>query len=175
MGLDMYLKSTGHNHRRVQELAVARAKEFNAFRKECIFERFVGLDSINRRLLTDKKGRDKVPRDFLARFKRVLLAKAHSLGGILRPDMTYGFLVKEDEVDPVHEIGYWRKEWPLHEFIIKNFGDPNEDNLTEVYLDEAAITKIIDHYKNYEDYSDPFRQALDIVRGGGVVFYWAWY
>ena len=46
----------------------------------------------------------------------------------------------------------------------------------EIYLDEAALTKIVEAYKDhYEDYVDPFRNALDIVRGGGVVYYLAWY
>ena len=177
MGLDMYLKSTGHNHRRVHELAVAREKEFNAFMESLYAsERYAELANLPRKYGYLEVGKlTKEQRSLVATYKAELIKKAHSLEGLLRRNVTYAYIVKEEEFDPVHEIGYWRKEWPLHEFIIKNFGDPNKDNLTEVYLDEAAITKIIDHYKDYEDYSDPFRQALDIVRGGGVVYYWAWY
>ena len=178
MGLDMYLKSTGHNHRRINELAMEREKEFNAFR-ELLYasEKYAGLADLPHLYGTYVDG-DKLTKDqrsLVATYKAELGKKAHALGGIMRRDCTYAYIIPEGEEDPVHTVGYWRKEWPLHKFIIENFGDKDDDNLTEVYLDEAAITKIIDHYKDYEDYSDPFRQALDIVRGGGVVYYWAWY
>lgn len=178
MGLDMYLYSTGHNHRRVKELAAARAKEFKAF-AESLYEseRYTDLANLPRNkfgyLDVDKFTKEQ--RSLLANFKAELIKKAHSLEGLLRRNVTYAYIVKKEESDPVHEIGYWGKEWPLHQFIIENFGDKDHDNLTEVYLDEAALTKIIDHYKNYEDYSNPFRLARDIVKGGGVVYYWAWY
>ena len=176
MGLDMYLKATGHNHRRVKELAAARAKEFNAFFYSLMEEdRYAGLKGVNRPTLIDKKGADKEKRDLLAAYKRELLAKGHSLEGIVRPNLTYAYIVKKDEADPIREIGYWRKEWPLHEYLVKNFGDPDNDNLTEVYLDETALTGIIYHYKDYAEYADPFRNALNIVKGGGVVYYFAWY
>ena len=86
----------------------------------------------------------------------------------------FGLNHKDDSVD---EIGYWRKDWPLHQYIIDNFWhDKDNDNLREVYLDEEAIKAIIEAYKHDGgDVSDSFRTALDIVRGGGVVFYWAWY
>ena len=179
MGLSMYLNSTGHNHRRVKELAAARAKEFYDFSRSLHTSsgKYSELNALVGDAATqiDFSKISKEQRNLIADFKRELIQKAHSLGGILRKDMSYAYIAKEDEVDPVHEICYWDNELPLHEFIIKNFGDPNNDNLTEVYLDEAAITKIIDHYKDRIEYSDPFRQALYIVRGGGVVYYWAWY
>ena len=178
MGLDMYLYSTGHNHRRVHELAVARAKEFDAFRESLYAsEKYAGLADLPRLdgNYVDSDKLTKEQRSLIATYLAELGKKAHALGGFMRRNCTYAYIIPEGEEDPVHEIGYWRKEWPLHEFIIKNFGDPNNDNLTEVYLDEAAITKIIDHYKDRIEYSDPFRQALYIVRGGGVVYYWAWY
>ena len=175
MGLDMYLKSTGHNHRRVNELARSRAKEFCDYLHLLIEDpMYAGLHGVNRLTLTDKI-KDKEKRDLLASFKKDLRAKARALEGIVGVNLNYLYVVPHGEDDPVHTIGYWRKEWPLHKFIIENCGDPNNDNLTEVYLDEAAITKIIDHYEDDEHYSDPFRQALDIVKGGGVVYYWAWY
>ena len=175
MGLDMYLKSTGHNHRRVRELARSRAKEFCDYLHLLIKEpKYAGLHGVNRLTLTDKI-KDKEKRDLLASFKKDLRAKARALEGIVGVNLNYLYVVPYGEDDPVEEIGYWRKEWNLHKFIIENFGDPNNDNLTEVYLDEAAISKIIDHYKDDTEYSDAFRQALYIVKGGGVVYYWAWY
>ena len=177
MGLDMYLKSTGHNHRRVNELAVAMAKEFDAFRESLYAsEKYSVLADLPRKdgcLEVDKLTKEQ--RNLIATYKAELGKKAHALGGIMRRDCSYAYIIPKGEEDPVHTIGYWRKEWPLHEFIIKNFGDEDNDNLTEVYLDEAALTKIIAHYKDNEEYSDPFRCALDIVKGGGVVYYWAWY
>lgn len=177
MGLDMYLKSTGHNHRRINELAMERAKEFNVFRESLYAsEQYVGLADLPRRygyLEVDKLTKEQ--RNLVATYKAELSKKAHALGGIMRCNCTYAFVIPKGEEDPVHTIGYWRKEWPLHKFIIENFGDKDNDNLTEVYLDEAALTTIIDHYKDNEEYCDPFRRALDIVKGGGVVYYWAWY
>lgn len=178
MGLDMYLKATGPNHRRVMELARERAKEFEDF--SCSLytsEKYSGLADLPREhgyVEFDKLSKEQ--RKLIAEYKLELLKKAHSLKGILRKDMTYAYLVKKDESDPVNSIGYWRKEWSLHKFIVENFGDKDNDNQTEIYLDEAALTKLMGRYKDPEcDYCEPFRTALDIVRGGGVVYYWAWY
>ena len=177
MGLDMYLKATGKNHRRVQELARERAKEFEDFSRSLYTsEKYSGLADLPREHgYVEYNKLTKEQRKLVAEYKLELMRKAHSLEGILRRSTTYAYLVKKEEHDPVHEIGYWRKEWPLHKFIVKNFGDKDNDNCTEIYLDEAALTKIVETYKNYEDYVDPFRNALNIVRGGGVVYYWAWY
>lgn len=183
MGLDMYLYATGKNFRRVSEFSAERAEEFRDFAHSlCEDERYIRLHGVRRRDMTDKNGTDKEVRTLLAAFKRELLAKAHSLEGIVRPkSMTYAYLVKKDESDPVTEIGYWRKEYNLHKYIIKNFGDPNNDNLVNVYLDESALNQIIEVYQNGGCFSDTFsskcifRNALAIVKGGGVVFYRAWY
>lgn len=179
MGLDMFLKSTGNNYRRVRELAKVRAKEFEDFSEALIiseeFNRLLDLPKVERygHTLIDPRSLTKEDRNLLARYQARLIKKAHSLEGILRKNMTYAYLNKED--DPVEEIGYWRKDWPLHQYIIANFGDKDNDNLTEVYLDEAAIERIIEHYNDDEMYCEPFRLALKIVKGGGVVFYMAWY
>ena len=178
MGLDMYLNATGKNHRRVQELARERAKEFEDFSSSLYTsEKYSGLADLPCKhgyVEYDKLTNEQ--RKLVAEFKFELMRKAHSLEGILRKGMTYAYLVKKEESDPVHEIGYWRKEWTLHQFIVENFGDKDNDNCTEIYLDEAALTKIIGRYKDPEcDYCEPFRKALDIVKDGGVVFYWAWY
>ena len=58
-----------------------------------------------------------------------------------------------------------------HDFIIRNFGNLEDDNLSEVYLDETALNQIIEAYPSDE----AFKIALSIVKGGGVVFYIAWY
>lgn len=173
MGLDMYLKSTGPNHRRVNELARERAKEFKDF--SCSLytsEKYSGLADLPREhgyVEFDKLSKEQ--RKLIAEYKFELMRKAHSLEGILRKDMSYAYLVKKEESDSVHEIGYWRKEWPLHEFIVENFGNPKDDNLREVYLDETALNQIIEAYPSEE----AFKIALSIVKGGGVVFYMAWY
>lgn len=177
MGLDMYLKSTGPNHRRVHERAIERAKEFEDFSRSLYTsEKYSGLADLPRKhgyVEYDKLSKEQ--RKLVAEFKFELMRKAHSLEGILRKNMTYAYLVKKEESDPVHTIGYWRKEWPLHKFIVKNFGDKDDDNCTEIYLDEAALTKIIEEHKEIEHLSAPFREALQVVKGGGVVYYWAWY
>ena len=179
MGLDMYLKSTGNNYRRVRELAKVRAKEFYDFSHSLhtSSEKYSELNALVGDAATkiDFSKISKEQRDLIAGFKRELIRKAHSLEGILRKNMTYAYLIKEEENDPVETIGYWGKEWSLHQYIVANFGDKDHDNLTEVYLDEAAIERVIEHYKDNEMYCEPFRLALKIVKGGGVVFYMAWY
>ena len=66
MGLDMYLRATGPNYRRVRELAKERAKEFNHFASSLMEEdRYAGLKGVIRHTLIDKKGADKEKRDKL--------------------------------------------------------------------------------------------------------------
>jgi len=205
MGLDMYLNATVPNYKDTIELAKSRANEYRLYRHNLFAEdRYAALKDVSRRNITDKS-RDKEARDLLASFKKDLISKAHSLGGIARPDLSYGMLAKDYEFTPVEEIWYWRKEWTLHNFIVNNFGDPKDDNMVDIFLDEAALRKIIEAYSNpvvHEPQqtvecgnvirygmninefgqliesvvdSDPFRRALKIVQRGGVVFYWAWY
>ena len=174
MGLDMYLYATGKNHRRLKELTKARVLEFRKWSEE-FYKSKVG-DSIEKMPKLESGYLDFAKltaedRAILAEIKSTLRKKAHSLGGILKRDMHYAYLVKEGEDDPIREIGYWRKEWHLHKFIIENFGNPQDDNLVEVYLDEAALSKLIENYPHEEC----FNVAFDIVKGGGEVFYWAWY
>lgn len=172
MGMDMYLYATGPNYRRMRELAKERAKEFNYFAFLLLEEdRYVGLKDVNRLTLIDKKGADKEKRELLANYKRELVAKAHSMEGICRRNLNYCYIHPAEYADKVNEIGYWDKEVHLHEFIIKNFGNPKDDNLKEVYLDETALNQIIETYPSEE----AFKIALYIVKGGGVVFYIAWY
>ena len=171
MGLDMFLYSTDSNHRRVQKTSRQRQKEFADYARDLLVsDGYSCLAGVERRNLTDKMGGDKEKRDLLSAYKKALRAKAHSLGGICRKNLTYVYLVKKDEYDHVDEIGHWSKKFDLHSFIISNFGDPKDDNLTEVYLDEAALKKIFEKFKYKE-----FRTALSIVKGGGVVYYYAWY
>ena len=175
MGLDMYLYKTSKNHRRNRELAKAANKEFLRWRdtdfcKTEVVASIKNLPLLESGTLDWSKMTDE-GRKIVARCKSALRKKAHSLGGILRRDLTFAFLVNEDDKDSVTEIGYWQKEYTLHKFIINNFGDPKNDNLEAVYLDEESLKKIIEKYP----YEECFREALYIVRGGGEVFYEAWY
>lgn len=180
MGMDMFLYKTSKNHRKNRELAKAANKEFlqwcnNDFCNTEVVASIKNLPHLESGTLDWSKMTDE-GRKIVARCKSALRKKAHSLGGILRRDLTFAFLVNEDYKDPETgdpetEIGYWRKEYALHKFIINNFGDPKNDNLEEVYLDEESLKKIIEKYPGEEC----FREALYIVRGGGEVFYKAWY
>ena len=205
MGLDMCLDATVPSYKYTVELAKSRANEYRLYRRNLFAEdRYAALKDVRRRDITDKV-RDKEARDLLASFKKDLVSKAHSLGGIARPNLSYSMLAEDDEFTPVEEIWYWRKEWALHNFIVNNFGDPEDDNRVAIFLDEAALKKIIEVYSepvvhepqqtvecgevirygmNINEFgqfiesvvdSDPFRRALKIVQRGGVVFYWAWY
>ena len=138
--------------------------EFNTFPKDKNDSNRIALDSCT----DEQKTRLKNLKDA---FVGELRDKAKAMGGILdEDDFRFVLDIPEEERDPVSDLGYWRKNWDLHSFIAENFGDKDDDNLVEIYLDEAAITKVIEQFP-YEE----FKTALDIVRGGGEVFYYAWY
>lgn len=79
----------------------------------------------------------------------------------------YGLTEKDNQRD----LAYWRKEWPLHNFIIHNFGNPQDDNLVEVWLDKEAMEKIIE--AGY--FQEEFRDAMTMLDEEHVVYYWPWY
>ena len=89
---------------------------------------------------------------------------------------------KEKTNDPIEEIGYWSKNWSLHNFIIQYWGNAENDNYVNIYLDEPAICKILLSFYKVNDFLfheddplaydyEPFIKALHIVRNGKVVFY----
>lgn len=73
--------------------------------------------------------------------------------------------------DDLEEIGYWRKDWDLHNYLIKHFGDPTNDNLVEVYLTKDNLKKIV--ADGYDD--GTFSHALRCWNDDCVVFYHPWY
>lgn len=75
------------------------------------------------------------------------------------------------EKDNNRELAYWRKELPLHNFIIHHFGNPKDDNLVEVWLDKEAMEKIIE--AGY--FQEEFRDAMTMLDEEHVVYYWPWY
>ena len=76
------------------------------------------------------------------------------------------------EEDTVEELCYWRKNWPLHEFIVNNFLEPGaEDNCVDIPLDRDAVMKIIDAGLGNES----FGKALYHLATGDVVYYHPWY
>ena len=86
-----------------------------------------------------------------------------------------------DEIDS-EEIGYWRKCWKLHHFLIDHFGDPGDDNCVNVYLTKENLEFIIQELKKRASESeefmysiDNFAKALADVIAGKVVFYHPWY
>lgn len=180
MGLDSFLRSTGKRHRKQMALAKKlgaefddwviklynsdKYAEFNTFPQDTDGSHRVTLDLCTE----EQKARFK---SLLEKFKGECREKAKALGGTL-DEYVFRFVltIPEEERDPVDEIGYWRKDWNLHNFIVKLCGDEKDDNLVEIYLDEAAITKVLEQFPYQE-----FKTALDIVRGGGEVFYYAWY
>ena len=72
--------------------------------------------------------------------------------------------------DALEEIDYWRKDWNLHNYIINHFGDPNNDNLVEVYLTKENLEKIVK-----DGYVGGFEDALNRWNDDYVVFYYPWY
>lgn len=69
------------------------------------------------------------------------------------------------------ELAYFDRDWDLHNFIIDNFGDKENDNLVEVWLDRDAVDKIIDA----GFYVDVFTQARTMIDDNHVLYYYPWY
>ena len=73
--------------------------------------------------------------------------------------------------DGLEGIGYWRKNWHLHNYIIDNFWpDKDNDNLVEVYLTRNDLEKIVS-----DGYLGAFEDALRRWDDDYVVFYHPWY
>ena len=80
---------------------------------------------------------------------------------------SYG--LKEEELD--EPIADWRKDWPLHKFIVDNFlEDKKNDNLVSIYLTKEDCEKIV-----AAGFVGGFQDALDRLDDEHEVFYWAWY
>ena len=175
MGLDMYLYSTGQNHRSEMKRLKKLRKEFDNW-ADALFNspQYSELD----RLLTARSTAENnklAPKDekqfqvLRSKYKTELKAKAESLGGVLGKCLD--IQLPDKNQDPVEEIGYWRKNYDLHKYIVRNWGNQEDDDLVEIYLDEDAIEKMIETYPN----EGVFKTAWSIVKCGGVVFYLAWY
>ena len=80
----------------------------------------------------------------------------------------FGLNHKDDSVD---EIGYWRKNWQIHQYIIDNFWhDKDNDNLVDVFLTKSDLEKIV-----ADGWGDEFEDALKHWDDDYVVFYHPWY
>ena len=99
------------------------------------------------------------------------VAKKHGLclDRALRPifDLDKYGLTSDDDIE---EIGYWRKNWDLHNYIIDNFGDKEHDNLCEIYFSKVALEKIVN-----DGHVGGFANALERWDDDHVVYYWPWY
>lgn len=180
MGMDMYLNVTGKNHRHVMEIVTAKKKEFEQFlNAEFNSPKWSELKELSEKMHkenfndSDKLRFQKLSRRFFA----VLRKKASSLGGRMVDNTHFVYKTPKSMVDAVDTIGSWSNESKLHEFIVKNFGNAKDDNQREIYLDEKDIERILRRFSKSKPELDmsPFRIALHVVRGGGVVFYYAWY
>lgn len=50
--------------------------------------------------------------------------------------------------DECKEVAYWRKDWDLHDFIVKKWGFPEDDNDRDVLLTEERINEILAELTN---------------------------
>ena len=171
--------ATGANHRRIVETAEAKRKEYMDFlvarlESEKWSELRKFLDKHGGEIIDSKNEEHKRLQKLSRQFVGLLRRKAKSLGGRCR-EGTYDFVysVPPEEGDFVDLLGSWDNESKLHKFIVKNFGDKKKDASEGIYLDEKALTKIFKHFlnSNYPLNISPFRIAMYVVRGGGVVFY----
>ena len=90
----------------------------------------------------------------------------------------------EPIVDEVNgdEIGYWRKDWELHNYIIDNFWDDKEnDNVVDIPLTKENVEQIIKWCSSgdnsmYNEYTEEtFKEALNAIKQGDVIYYHPWY
>ena len=76
------------------------------------------------------------------------------------------------EDDTLVAIADFRKDWPLHKFIVDNFWDSsNGDNLVEIPLSKSALEKLIEAGFSPET----FRYALSVLDDNHAIYYWCWY
>ena len=189
MGLDQYLyKTTKEDTERCiafkkinDEFISRRGKLLNDKYDEIIkgFSQPDGIFDEDKLTEEQKKEFDAARTEFHRECKEI----ADEIGATLCDDGSNEIAYPED-LNWGYELGYWRNDWPLHRFIVDNFGNPDNDNLVEVYLNEEQIQKVIDWAKSdgngEESYDnrntiETFSIALSIVRDGGVVYYHPWY
>lgn len=161
MGLDMFLFATGKNYRRTKEVAKSKADEYTVF----LHSLYASEKCAPIRAFAEQEGFDikkctEQQINLAKGFQAQLEKKAKELGGTLTPDMRFCYTGEH-----VDEIAHLDSNPDLHDYIVKNWGDPKNDT-EEIYLDESALKAILEKY----DYC-AFRIALYVVRGGGVVFY----
>lgn len=96
-------------------------------------------------------------------------------------DDVYFEPIPPNDIKRGNELGYWDQYTRLHKFIVDNFGNPDEDNCRNIYLNKKQIERIIEWVKNDNDpyYKDAtilaFQTALQWLEHDMVVYYWAWY
>ena len=80
------------------------------------------------------------------------------------------------------EIGYWRKDWELHNYIIDNFWEDKEhDNVVNIPLTKENVEQVIKWCSSgdnsiYNDYTEEtFKEALNAIKQGDVIYYHPWY
>lgn len=57
------------------------------------------------------------------------------------------------------ELGYWRKNWPLHNQIVNNYWDGDDDAMSEIPLSLANIDEILAALIDEQDEIDAAREA----------------
>lgn len=112
--------------------------------------------------------------DEIERLNNLYLDKAKEIGISIRNDSVYfdeaRYGLGED--DTTYLIEDFRKEWPLHQFIVDNFWDASkDDNLIEIPLQKESLEKLIEH----GFFPDVFRNALSMIDDTHCIYYWAWY
>lgn len=178
MGLDQYLYRTSKRRieagKKFEEMRQAYLKEGNALLDKPHWKEF--LDSLPKTTAGhyDYSAMTKEQKKQNWNMRRAMrrVAKKHDLvlDKHLQPifsDEYFGLT----EADGCEEIGYWRKNWNLHKFIIDKFwADKENDNLVDVFLTRNDIERIIHH-----GYIGGFEEALSRWDDDYVVFYHPWY
>lgn len=80
----------------------------------------------------------------------------------------------DTELHRTKQIGYWRKDYELHEWMHKLHGKltPAEYNCVKTYLDKDQLLQLMNSFPQFQD---TFGDALEWLERGYHVYYDSWW
>lgn len=190
MGLDMYLfartKESYDAIKAYKEIVAKANEECEKVFKEKWLNFYITLPKfpISKELDFDKftLEQDRFCDEFKREYKEI-----RKKYGIKYDSDGYEIVPMSEEPD---ELGYWRKSYNLHNFLVKKFGVEGDGSWnTNIYLTQENIDYIIEELgkkpfsvEEYDDWDDnsyeytisAFKKALRFAKAGFVIYYHPW-